>query len=135
MAYAMVKGRVIEEQLPEAPLEDEAEVQHLMDELFAHVLKTPNAETQTEILLGTVRDGRLKVHSPIIVKFKYENEQVIAEAEEIDEFGFGNNPAEALADLQRAIAELYFTLEKEKDRLGVDLQRVWNILQEKILKR
>jgi hypothetical protein len=89
----------------------------------------------SESLLGSLRDGRLRVNSPIEVKFTTEGEHVIAEAVELNEFGFGENPSEALIDLQRAIAELYLTLEKEQKRLGTDLQGVWTILQEKILKR
>ena len=88
-----------------------------------------------EALLGSLRDGRLRVHSPIKVKFTKEGEHIIAEAVELDEFGFGENTSEALIDLQRVIAELYLTLEKEQNRLGKDLQGVWTILQEKIHKR
>jgi hypothetical protein len=88
-----------------------------------------------EILLGSLRDGRLRVASPLQVRLTYEGKHTIAEAIELDEFGFGNNWSEALIDLQRAIVELYFTLEKGQKRLGTDLQRIWNVLQEKILKR
>jgi hypothetical protein len=87
-----------------------------------------------EALLGSLRDGRLRVRSPIKVRFATEGEHTIAEAVELNEFGFGENPSEALADLQRAIAELYLTLEREQARLGTDLQSVWAILQEKIRK-
>jgi hypothetical protein len=93
-------------------------------------LKMPN-----DILLGSLRDGRLKVISPINVKFSLEGDQTIAESPELNEFGFGENWFEALADLQRAISELYFTLEKEHKKLGIDLQNVWQVLQKKILKR
>lgn len=88
-----------------------------------------------EVLLGSLRDGRLRVNSPIKIKLMKEDKHIIAEAVDINEFGFGENPSEALADLQHAIAELYFTLEKEQERLGADLQRIWKVLQEKILKR
>ncbi|MDE2059838.1 MAG: hypothetical protein KGL31_04955 [candidate division NC10 bacterium] len=81
------------------------------------------------IFLGTLRDGRLRVQSPITVKITKENQHVIAEATELDEFGFGVNLSEALRDLQRAIVELYLTLEEGKDRLSPDLQRVWATLQ------
>lgn len=87
------------------------------------------------IFLGTLRDGRLRVQSPITVKIAKENQHVIAEATELDEFGFGANLSEALRNLQRAIAELYLTLEEGKDRLGPDLQRVWTALQAKVLHR
>lgn len=89
----------------------------------------------SEALLGSLRDGRLRVHSPIKVGFATEGKHIIAEAVELNEFGFGENQSEARADLQRAIAELYFTLEQEQDRLGTDLQGVWTVLQEKIHKR
>lgn len=87
------------------------------------------------ILLGSLRDGRLQVQSPITVKLAKEDQHVIAEATELDEFGFGTNLSEALRDLQRAIVELYFTLETEQDRLGPDLQRIWVTLQDKLLRR
>lgn len=89
----------------------------------------------SEALLGSLRDGRLRVHLPIRIKFTKEDKHIIVEAVELNEFGFGENPSEALANLQRAIAELYLTLEKEQDRLGTDLQSVWAILQEKIRKQ
>lgn len=88
----------------------------------------------SEALLGSLRDGRLRVHSPIKIKFTMEDKHIIAEAVELNEFGFGENPSEAIADLQRAIAELYLTLEEEQNRLGRDLQGVWAILQKKIHK-
>lgn len=86
------------------------------------------------VLVGSLRDGRLRVYSPFKVKFTIEGHNVIAEAIEFNEFGFGENASEALIDLQRAIAELYFTLEGEQHRLSPDLQNVWSVLQEKIQK-
>jgi len=85
-----------------------------------------------EVLLGSVRDGRLRVYSPIRVKFTQEGQHVIAEAVELNEFGFGNSVSEALTDLQHAIVELYLTLDKEQERLGSDLQDVWEKLQKLI---
>jgi len=87
------------------------------------------------ILLGSLGDGRLRVQSPITVKLIKEDQHVIAEATELDEFGFGTNLSEALRDLQGAIVELYFTLEAEQDRLGPDLQRIRATLQHKLLRR
>lgn len=89
----------------------------------------------SELLLGTLRDGRLRVCSPITVKITREDKHVIAHAVEFNEFGFGENLSQALSDLQRAIVELYLTLEKEQGCLGHDLQSVWASLQQKILKR
>ena len=85
--------------------------------------------------LGALRDGRLRIVSPIPVHVMVENEQLIFESEGFEEFGFGNTFSEAIIDLQHAIAELYFTLEEEQNRLGPDLERVWSILQQKIQRR
>ena len=89
----------------------------------------------SEILLGSLRDGRLKVCKPIKVSFSTEGTHVIAEALGLSEFGFGESHSAALTDLQHAVAELYFTLEEEKKHLGNDLQEVWSRLQERIHKR
>lgn len=88
-----------------------------------------------KMLLGFMRDGRLQVHSPIRVEFIAENDQIVAQAVEFNEFGFGRNWSEALVDLQHAIDELYFTLEEGQDRLGSDLRTMWATLQQKLRKR
>ncbi len=82
----------------------------------------------THILIGSLRDGRLRVVEPIQVNLYRESESLVAEATDLNEFGFGNNQSEAIIDLQQTIAELYFSLRDHKDRLGPDLQRVWETL-------
>ena len=86
----------------------------------------------SEFALGALHDGRLRVVEPIAVNWTKEDGQCVAEAHEISEFGFGGNLTEAIADLQAAIAELYFTLEAEQERLGPDLQAVRATLTRKI---
>ena len=87
-----------------------------------------------EFTLGRLRDGRLRVVKPIEVVRTAEDGKCVVEARELNEFGFGDNFSEALADLEAAIAELYFTLEAEQDRLGPDLAAVWATLSEKVSK-
>ena len=83
------------------------------------------------LLLGALLDGRLRVREPFEVAVAQENADFMLEAVEVSEFGFGINPSEALADLQRAIGELYTTLEVDQKNLGRDLVEVWAILQRK----
>lgn len=85
-----------------------------------------------EFTLGALRDGRLRVVEPIAVTWTTEDGQCVAEAAEVNEFGFGDNLTEAIADLQAAIAELYFTLDADQERLGPDLQAVRATLTRKI---
>ena len=82
--------------------------------------------------LGSLRDGRLRVVNPIDVVQMSEGGKFVVAAEELNEFGFGDGFSEAIADLQAAIAELYFTLETEQKRLGPELARVWSILSRKV---
>ncbi len=85
-----------------------------------------------EFALGSLRDGRLRVVEPFEVAWKEEAGSVVVEAEELKEFGFGDSVSAALADLQAAIAQLYFTLEAEQGRLGADLAAVKATLNRKL---
>ena len=87
------------------------------------------------IHLGFLLEGRFRLREAIEVTITEEEGQIAAESKELNEFGYGNNPSEAINDLQHAIAELYFTLEEDQTRLGKDLLAVWGVLQTKIQKR
>ena len=84
--------------------------------------------------LGSLRDGRLRVAESIEVVQMMEGGKYVVEAADLNEFGFGDNLSEAVADLQAAIAELYLTLEADQRRLGPDLAAVWGILSRKVRK-
>jgi len=78
-------------------------------------------------------DPRLKIKKPFTVRFHRFESGVAAHAEEIEEFGQGANGSEALIDLGKTIAELYFSLEAEADRLAPDLQSLRAKLTEHIV--
>ena len=84
--------------------------------------------------LGSLRDGRLRVVESIEVAQMMEGGKYVVEATDLNEFGFGDNLSEAVADLQAAIAELYLTLEADQRQLGPDLAAVWGILSRKARK-
>lgn len=134
----IIKTKIEElKEQPLAPIGDEAAIAPLFEPIQPDDkwLSPPLVRLPSHIKLGALRDGRLRVVSPISVNLSTEEQQVIAEAVELNEFGFGANPSEAIMDLQHAIAELYFTLEEEQDRLGKDLLQTWARLQQKICKR
>ncbi len=93
-----------------------------------------NTEVPARLTLDRLRDARLRVVEPIEVIPMVEGGKYVAEAPEINEFGFGDNLAGAVADLQAAVVELYFTLEAEQRRLGSDLAAVWSTLSRKVHK-
>lgn len=86
----------------------------------------------TNLALERLDDDRLRLVESITVTRTVEAGQIVLEAPEINEFGYGDTHSEALADLQAAIAELYFTLDADKDRLGSDLQAVYETLVRKL---
>ncbi len=94
--------------------------------------QTATSAMPAEFALDRLEDDRLSVVEPIAVKSMTEAEQFVLEAPEINEFGYGDTLPEALADLQAAIAELYFTLDADKERLGSDLQAVHATLVRKL---
>jgi hypothetical protein len=80
-----------------------ASLRHRIREAYARHALPPKAPDATWI--GSLGGQRLRVHEPFHVAFRSEELQIVAEATEIDEFGFGATQSEALADLQRAITE------------------------------
>ena len=106
-------------------------IETFVDSITFDSVEEPPQELEG-FMLGTLGHRRLRVHMPFTVKLDTENEDHIAEVEEINEFGFGKSIWEAVADLQQAIVDLYFTLEEDQDRLGPDLSSVWRTLQEMV---
>ena len=93
---------------------------------------SPGLTLPAWIKLESLADDRLRVKEPIeVVVFAAEG-LVVAEAEELYECGDGPSQAAAIADLQYALADLYFTLEAEQSNLGQGLRQVWEILQTKV---
>ena len=82
--------------------------------------------------LATLADGRFRVFAPFDVSFLADGDSIVAEATEINEFGFGSTHSEAVRDLQAAIVELGLSLRDDRDHLGPDLLTVWNTLQVKV---
>ena len=89
-------------------------------------------ELPAKVMLETLLDAGFVVQEPIAAIILAEDGQIVAEVAELNEYGFGDTPGEAIADLQRTIAELYRTLAAEQERLGPDLQQVWEVLQTKV---
>ena len=95
---------------------------------------SPGLTLPARIKLESLSDDRLRVKAPIEVVIFTAEGFILAEAVGFNEFGQGDNPAEAVAELQYALADLYFSLEGDQHRLGRCLQEVWEVLQGKIEK-
>ena len=93
---------------------------------------TPGLTLPARIKLESLADDRLRVKEGIEVAIFETEGLVVAEAEELYECGDGPSQAAAIADLQYALADLYFTLAAEQNNLGQGLRQVWQILQTKV---
>jgi hypothetical protein len=88
--------------------------------------------TAESLLFAPSIDPRLKITKPFVVRVERHDEAVAACVEEIQEFGYGPDSGEALHDLGETLAELYFSLRDNADRLSPDLHSVWLKLNEHI---
>jgi hypothetical protein len=108
-----------------------AELIHELDSTAVDA-NAPESLLPKEFLLGTLGDARFRVVRPLQVVVSTENDDFIANADEIDEFGYGPTQVDALRDLQRTIVALFLSLERDDARLGPDLRRILAVLRQKI---
>lgn len=83
-----------------------------------------------EILIGSLLDTRLRMQESVLLLMEREGEFYIAKCEELNEFGYGSDPIDAVQDIRNTIAELYWQLKENQGRLGSDLAKTWQILSE-----
>lgn len=86
-------------------------------------------------VLGALGTASLHVVEPIAVRYFRDGDHVVAEAPELEEFGYGPDIAEARRDLQRTIVELRAHLTANRERLGADLVRLLGVLERKLRPR
>ncbi len=86
-------------------------------------------QPQAELLYGASLHPLLHTLKPFLVTFERLDSGTAAYIQDLEEYGFGENRSEALDDLRRTLAELYFSLEHEQNRLSGYLSSVWQVLQ------
>jgi hypothetical protein len=121
---------------PAEPAITEIEIPRDADDIAqagpAVVLREDLRWVPERFLLGSLGRAAIRGQAPFEIVVRADDGSVVLEAVEINEFGYGANLCEAIADLQATIVELFETLEREVERLGPDLQRVRLTLQEKV---
>ena len=78
--------------------------------------------------LRDLSDARFRVVEPINVTWEIVNGTYIADARDLEEYGEGDTPEEAIKDLQVSIVELFFDLDEHRGRLGPGLQPIYDTL-------
>ena len=72
----------------------------------------------------------LRVRGPLTLELEQEGEFYIAKCDELNEFGYGADPTSAVQDIRNTIAEFYWSLKEDQERLGPDLTNTWQRLSE-----
>ena len=91
---------------------------------------TPTAVAHTQIQIGSLLDHRLRMLEPVTLELEQEGEFYVAKCDDLDEYGYGFDPISAVQDIRKTIAELYWQLKDDRDRLGSGLARTWQRLTE-----
>ena len=80
------------------------------------------------IQIGNLLDPRLRLRESVTLKMEQDDEFHVAWCEELNEYGYGLDPISAVQDARNTIAELYWQLKTERERLGPDLANTWKKL-------
>ena len=83
-------------------------------------------------VVDTLIDDRLRVVRPLPAELSREDAVFVVWSEDLQTHGEGDSPAEAIDDFRIAVAELYWELKDDRDRLGPALQPVWELLRQSV---
>jgi len=107
----------------------EAEIRDLKELLTLELLpKISDICTRKQIFIYSLHHPQLKLKEPLAVFLESDDEQTIAFCHDLEVFGYGDTEGEALSDLRETIADLYFELSENCQKLGPLPQKVWNYL-------
>lgn len=83
------------------------------------------------IPIKTLELEKLKLKQPFAVDLSYDAKDAIwiVDFPELNLYGEGKDPTEAFEDFKTVLEEIYFSLKKDKDRLGPKMEEEWNLLQ------
>lgn len=73
-------------------------------------------------------ESTLRIRESLTLQMEQEGEFYIAKCDELNEFGYGTDPTAAVQDIRNTIAELYWSLKGDQERLGTDLASTWRRL-------
>jgi hypothetical protein len=103
------------------------ELEQTPDDLLSEVanyvrfLKSREAGTTRNLLIGTLLSDRLELQAPIPLVLEHDGDQFIAASPDLNVHGVGEDESAALDDLRQAIEDFYFSL--KGDELGHELGR------------
>ena len=101
---------------------------HAIEDALRPVSYWPRGPRQKRIVLRDLHHQRLSVLTPIDVSLEIWDDVVTAYSYDLDEFEAAKEEFVALDELRASIADLYYILKSEQERLGPLPQEQWNYL-------
>ena len=68
------------------------------------------------------------MNGSLTLQIERDGDFYVAGCEELNEYGYGRDPISAVQDARHTIAELYWQLKAEQERLVPDLANTWQAL-------
>ncbi len=91
--------------------------------------------TPGTLVLGSLRHPQLRLRSSLPLRVEREHDFVTVWNDALEELGYGPYLTVAVEDFQKTVVELYFSLRSDQSRLGPEMARLWQKLQERIEER
>lgn len=89
---------------------------------------TQDVPIRLHIQIGGLLDPRLRMNGSLTLQIERDGDFYVAGCDELNEYGYGRDPISAVQDARHTIAELYWQLKAEQERLGPDLVDTWQAL-------
>jgi len=111
-----------------------AELRAQIKNLQERLEKIEEKKNQQIIPIQFLGSERLELEMPIIVSLYYSEEGGgwIVDCPELNLYGEGEDERQAIDDFKNALEEFYFSLRKDKETLGPELRKIWEILQKTV---
>jgi len=135
---------IVEETIPQETFEIErkpqyvyvdihgAEIAEIKEKVEKLEEKLEEREKQQIIPIQFLESEKLLMKQPIVVSLVYSFEAGlwIVDSPELNLYGEGADEIQAVHDFKTVLGEFYFSLKKDKEKLGSELKKKWDILQQ-----
>ena len=92
--------------------------------------RNPISVRRDRVEIGSLLDTRLRMHRSLTLEIERQGDSYVAKCSALNEAGYGDDPSQAIQDVRRTIAYLYWELKEEQNHLGADLVNLWRTLSE-----
>ena len=109
-----------------------AEIAEIRERLEKLEKKLEERGEQQIIPIQFLESEKLLLKQPIVVNLFYSSEAAlwVVDCPELNLYGEGADEIQATDDFKTVLEEFYFGLKKDKEKLGLELKKKWDILQQ-----